>query len=554
MKEIFENFSQSKWLLIYILAFAFLVRVAGIGYGLPLWLIDDEPPFTLAALKMIQLKTLLPASYLADFQTVLYYPPYLSYLYLLPFSILLGFKYLFFSGGREQFIYYLTGDLSHFFLIARFLNVLTGVASVYLLYRIGKKIFQNEPIGLLSAFFLSTSLFHILMSANGRHWLPVSFFTILILWLLTLDWEFQKRYFAAILAVGIGMGVSPINAFLLIFIAGWYLFYERRRLRDLIREKYFYWALVIFIFLAILPGILYPQSFGFRGDLTFQETKSILGIIASPFVFLKPVALSEPILMLGVLVGLLFAFLYKRNLFLPTFLFLYAYSATFYLFFRYEHRFALPLFPLLAIMAAYGALEVYKRFTGRIFTALLILILAMPAVFSLRLSYLLYQNDSRNHLIEWVETNIPASSKILVYARLTRLPATPEAIKEQRAIDSGSLRKIDLAEENFPKQRSFHALNLHDVNNQEFYGNLEKYAKDNSYQYVFFGGTDVREAEKLKIFQKIATKGTALKSFGEFQEDYSPYIGQLLGNPLNLFKIKEFGPPVAIYELTINNK
>src|SRR3989344_2665350 len=281
MKEIFENFSQSKWLLIYILAFAFLVRVAGIGYGLPLWLIDDEPPFTLAALKMIQLKTLLPASYLADFQTVLYYPPYLSYLYLLPFSILLGFKYLFFSGGREQFIYYLTGDLSHFFLIARFLNVLTGVASVYLLYRIGKKIFQNEPIGLLSAFFLSTSLFHILMSANGRHWLPVSFFTILVLWLLNLDWEFKKRYFAAGFAVGVGMGVSPINALLLALIGYWYFFYEQRKFPELFKEKYSYLSLAVFIMLAVLPGILYPQSFGFTADLTSGQNKSILGIIQS---------------------------------------------------------------------------------------------------------------------------------------------------------------------------------------------------------------------------------------------------------------------------------
>src|SRR3989344_6054151 len=179
MKEIFENFSQSKWLLIYILAFAFLVRVAGIGYGLPLWLIDDEPPFTLAALKMLQLKTFLPASYLDEFRTILYYPPYLSYLYLLPFSILLGIKYLFFSGGREQFIYYLTSDLSQFFLIARFLNVVLGVLSAGLLYRVAKNIFsseggsasggQNEFPALLSAFFLSTSLFHILMSANGRH-------------------------------------------------------------------------------------------------------------------------------------------------------------------------------------------------------------------------------------------------------------------------------------------------------------------------------------------------------------------------------------------------
>src|SRR3989338_311499 len=422
-----------KWLLICILVFAFLVRVAGINYCLPLWLIDDEPPFTLAALKMIQLKTLLPASHLEEFRTVLYYPPYLSYLYLIPFTFLLGVKYLFFNGGREQFDFFLTGDLSGFFLIARFLNVLLGTASVYLLYKTVKNILKREVPALLSAFFLSTSLFHILMSANSRHWLPVSFFTVFVLWILSLDWEFKKKYFTAVLAIGVGMGFSPINGLLLALIGYWYFFYEQRSLSDLVKEKYFYLSLVVFGFRAVLPGILYPQSFGFRGDLTFQEAKSILGIVASPFIFLKPIALSEPILAFFAVLGLLFSIFYMRNLFLPVFLFLYAYSAVFYLFFRYEHRFTLPLFPLLAIMAGYGAVEAYKRIGGsRVLTALLVISLALPAIFSLKLSYLLYRNDSRTYLIEWVKSNVPAGSKILVYARLTRLPAVPEAIKEQR--------------------------------------------------------------------------------------------------------------------------
>lgn len=540
---------RPKWILIYILAFAFLVRVAGIGYGLPLWLIDDEPPFTLAALKMIQLKTLLLPAHLEEFKTVLYYPPYLSYLYLTPFSILLGIKYLLFGGGMGQFINYLARDLSHFFLIARFLNVLMGVISVYLVYSVGKKIFKQEAVGLAAAFFLSTSLFHILMSANGRHWLPVSFFTVLVLWLLNLDWEFPKNYFAAVLAVGIGMGFSPISVLLLALIASWYLFYERKSLAAMIKEKYFYLSLVVFGLLAILPGILYPQSFGFRGDVTIGGVKSIFGVVTSPFLFLKPVALSEPVLIFFAVLGLLFSVFYIRNLFWTIFLFLYTYSAIFYLFFRYEERFALPLFPLLALLAAYGVGEIYKKINNRIFIPLLILILALPAVFSLRLSYLLYKNDSRNHLIEWTEANIPYSSKILVYARLTRLPATPEAIQEQRTIDSGSLRKVDLAEESFPKQPSFHALNLYDVNNPGFFDNLEKYARDNHYQYLFFGGTDQRESDKLKKFQKLAEGIILLKSFGEFQEVYSPAIGQLTNSPFGLFKLKEFGPPVSIYKL-----
>ena len=66
-----------------ILALAALLRIAGIGHGLPLFVVDDEPPFVLAALKMLELKTLLPAAH-TEFQDFLYYPPYLAYL-LLPF-------------------------------------------------------------------------------------------------------------------------------------------------------------------------------------------------------------------------------------------------------------------------------------------------------------------------------------------------------------------------------------------------------------------------------------------------------------------------------------
>lgn len=540
-----------KWLFVYILTLAFLLRIVGVGYGLPMWLIDDEPPFTLAALKMLQLKTLLPATHLEEFRTVLYYPPYISYLYLLPFSILLGIKYLFFNGGQEQFIYYLTSDLSQFFLIARLLNVILGVLSIALFYKVVKKIFQNEFIGLLAAFFLSTSSFHILMSANGRHWLPVSFFIVLVLWILNLDWEFQKRYFVAVLVVGIGMGVSPITLLLLALIGYWYLFYEQKKLLDLFKEKYFYLSLALFGLLAILPGILYPQSFGFQADLTSGQTKSIWGILQSPFLFLKPIALSEPILVTLAIFGLAVIAFYQSRLFWPLSLFIYTYSAVFYWFFRYEHRFTLMLFPILALLAAIGFASIYKWIKNRALVTTLFFLLAVLIIFSLRLSYLLYQNDSRIFLREWTEENIPAGSRIMVFTRLTRLSTTPEAIKEQEVLDPFSLRKIDLAEANFnlPDKKYFHALNLYDVQNQEFYSNLEKYVRDNHYQYLFIGGTDVRKAERLKIFQEIASKGRLLKAFGEFQETYSPSIGQLIGNPFNLFKLEEFGPPVALYKL-----
>ena len=552
MRGALEKFFNPKLLLVYILLFSFLVRLAGIGYGLPLWLIDDEPPFTLAALKMIQLKTPLPVFHLDEFKAFLYYPPYLSYLYLFPFSVLLAVKYLFFSGGLDQFLYYITGDLSQFFLIARFFNVIFGVLSAWLLYKTAKNIFRSERIALLSAFLLSASLFHILMSATGRHWLPVSFLFALGLFFLTNEaLSFWKRFLYAMLIAGMGMGVSIIMVILPILVFYWILMYEKKPAVFLLKEKYFYLICGMFIILAAFPAVIYPGSFGFSGDVTVGSAKTILGILQSPFLFLKPVALSEPVLMIFAAIGLAFAFLRKRGLFWIVSLFIYTYSAIFYLFFRYEHRFTIALFPLLAIMAAYGFEECYKRISNKIVSAVFLLILLVPLALSLRLGYLFYNDDSRIHAREWVEKNIPQGSKVLVYARLTRLSSVKEAIEEQEKIDLGSLRRADAAERNFVSGRPvFHALNFYSISNPEFYKDIKNYASANNYQYLLMQMNDFNNSrEQWGLVRQLAEGKTELASFGGSPEEYSLFIGQLTGSPFYLFNLRELGPLIKIYKL-----
>lgn len=542
----------TRVILFSILGLSFLLRLAGIGYGLPLWVVDDEPPFTLAALKMIQLRTLIPAFHLDEFRTILYYPSYLSYLYLAPFSLLLAIKFLLFGGAANQFIYHLTSDLSQFFLVARFLNVAMGAASVFLVYRISKEIFKDEFTALMAAFFLGTSLLHIAFSFVGRHWLPISFFLALILMILSINrLNLKKKYILALLTAGIGLGISPILIISFVLIFSWYFFFDKLPLFAILKDKYFYLVFAILVASLLLPGVLYPQSFGFKGDLTLGQPKTVWGIIQSPFLFLKPVILSEPVLAMFAGIGLLAIFLRFRNLFWPIFIFIYSYSALFYLFFRYEHRFVAPLFPILAVLAAFGFVNIYKKINNKIFISGFFLILAVPLVLALRLSYLSHFNDSRIHLRQWVEKNIPAGSKILVYARLTRLPSSKEAIKEQELLDPQSLRKVDLAEANLEKRSGnfFHALNLYSVGNQNFYDNLEKYVRDNGYQYLLMSEADFRGPGRWNDFKKIAEGGKLLKSFGYPQEDFSLSVGQLIGNPFRLFALKEFGPLVFVYKL-----
>ena len=219
--------ANSRRILFVILVFAFLVRVAGIGYGLPLWLIADEPPFTLGALKMIELKTVIPRFHVEEFRSILYYPTYISYFLLPAFSGILAIKYLSFDGDRLSFINYIGSDLSDFFLAARFLNILLAVFSIYLIYGVSRNIFNDEWSGLAASFLLSTSLLHIMLSIAARQWMPISLILLLVLYFLTHpSMSFKKRYFLSILISGIGIDISAISSVALFLVDFYFLLFD----------------------------------------------------------------------------------------------------------------------------------------------------------------------------------------------------------------------------------------------------------------------------------------------------------------------------------------
>ncbi|MDP3935122.1 MAG: hypothetical protein Q8Q46_02830 [Candidatus Giovannonibacteria bacterium] len=541
--------SPQKWL-IFILALAFLIRIAGVSYGLPLWLVDDEPPFTLAALKMLELKTLLPVLHLADFKTVLYYPPYLSYLYLPFFAAFAGIKFLFYKGAANLFASYLLADLSGFFIITRVINVFMGVISIYLIYKIAQNIFKEEIPALFAAFFVSTSLIHVALSMASRHWLSVfSFSTLVLFWLSKPGLDFRKKYFLAIISAGIGIGFAIINSILFLLIAFWYIFYEKRPLLNILKEKFFYGLYALFFALLTLPYILYPGSLGFRADTTASAAKTIFGAITSPIFFAKTIALSEPLIIIFAILGLLFAFRNVRNLFWTFFTFIYAYSIIFYLVFRFEPRFFMGLLPFYVILAGYGFWETQKLLPRKILPQIFFLLLLIPLILSLRFGQLALRNDSRTSALKWVEANIPAGSKIMVLARLTNLPTNKAAAAEQEKLDPVSLRKVYLAQaemaENSPNFKSFHALNFRDLSNESFYENIDSYVKQNHYEYLFIQ-PGYRDSER---FKNIMKNSMLLKSHAGGDFGLSLAESQFIANPLGLFKTSELGPRIEIYKI-----
>ena len=543
-----------RHLLWQVILLAFLLRLAGVGYGLPLWLAGDEPPFVTATLKMIELKTVLPVLHQEEFKPTLYFPPYLAYLYIIPFTILLGVKYLLFSGTIPEFENFLLSDLSHFFILARIINVILGTLTVWLVYKISKNIFKKELPAIFSACFLAFSTLHAYLSFVARDWVPAVFLFSLAMWIISHPkYSFKKRYLAGALISGVGFGVSLIAGFIMLFMLFWYIFYEKNSIISVFKNKILYGALFIFLALSAMSIAVYPFGFHLSGDNTLAKNKTIAEFALSIINFLKPILISEPMLILFGIAGLFFSYKKARNYFWTATVFLFSYMSIFYLVFFYGQRYTIYLFPVIAILAGYGLYMSVsfapKKFWGLIF----VLVFFVPLSTAVKLDWLTIKDDSRMQARNWIEENIPDNTKILVYAEMTRIASTREAIGEQSSIDPASLRKIDKAEAFFRQNRhgytNFHALNLYSVNNDEFFKNIETYARENKYEYLlidpFYPPLKPRGQEE---FTSLVEKGELLKKFGSPQKKHCLRDGNF-GNVFGFWKLKEPGPQVEIYKL-----
>lgn len=544
------NLFFEKYGIFLVVTFAVIVRFAGILYALPLTsLVADESGLVFAALKMIQLKTLLPGMHAAAFEPILYYPPYLAYLFIPPFLAVAGIKYLFLGSSGINLQNYFAANLSPFFIAARLINIVFAVISIYLVYKIAYNIFQNKKTAILSGFFLATSLLHMSLSMVARHWLPASFIFLSGLFFLSNQaWSFKKRYFLAVLTAGIGMGLTPISGLIGVLILFWYLFYENHSLTDLLKEKFFYKLLPLFLLLAAVPIMLYPASYNFfRGSGAGVKTFS--GVLTSPVFFLKLAFITEPVLMFFAVLGIFAVYFSHKKLFWASVLFIFVYSTFFYLIYWYLHRFILPLLCILAIFSGYGFTVAWNYSKKNIFRIALIILLLMPAAVALRFSYLAFKGDSRLLARTWAEKNITAGSKIIVSGE-TRLLATKDAVEEKRMLDPNSINKFDsldsYTDEFLRGAPVYHALNLDYVDAESsFYDNPGAYILKNNYKYLIANTGD----ERFFVSDELKKRSKLLKTFGTAPDLFTHYNNEFFAYPLGLFQISELGPSVTIYQI-----
>lgn len=548
--------SKYQATLITIVALAFAIRLFGINYGLPLWLIGDEPPFVTAALKMIELKTVLPFLHQNELRSTLYFPPYLAFFYIPFFSILLAIKFIFFAGDLEIFKNHIVSNPSDLFLLARSLNVILGTATIYFIYRIAKNIFKEERPALLAAALLALSPLHVYFSVFARDWVPATFlFTIAIFILSRVDRPLINKYLIAAIIAGLAFGISLIAGFIMVFTLFWYLFYEKHTLLSVFVNKALYAALLIFLALAALSIALYPYGFHFASDNSIgSTTKSFYAYLTNLANFLYPALLSEPILIITALLGLFFCWSDRRDWFWTSASFIFTYASILYWLYHYEYRYTIYLFPLLAILAGYGLHRITNFLPNKKLANFVIAILLIFLAITIsRFSNLLLQNDTRAQARHWVETNLPTNTKIIVFAELMRLTSTLEAKAEQQALDPASLRQVDLSENYLRTEpqasQAFHALNLYTVENQELYQNPIAYVTKHHYEYLILDHNfPENNSDRRAAWLALAETGRPIIHFGSTDEKHLIRDGWF-PNIFDLLKLKNLGPKITIYKL-----
>ncbi len=555
----------SCWLLA-VLALGGALRLVGIAYGLPFPLVSDEEVLIGGAMRMMELRTLLPVLH-GDAMNILYYPPALSYLYLICMAPALAWLYV--ANGLpplDQFGMIVLNNIDLIWISARLSSLAFGTATIYLTYRIARTITNSTTAGIAAAALLSVDFMHTMLSHVARHWSATVFLIWLTAWLALRYYRAPSMGLALAMGVcsGIGFGTSYIGVLGIGFaVAAHFLCWHERRRAFLGREVFALAATVVtvsalfvvahpFPFLRLLKGTVVP----------LYEEKTLLGWLNLCVFYLDALWKSNPVLVLAALSGAVASILTSRWRLLAGVVFITViYTAFLFKALPLEDRYILPLTPALAILGGYAYLSLRSAFApsavGRAAISLIALVaFIFPALITAWSSVMLHRADTREQAAHWIERNLPADTPVLTNMNTVRLHPSRESLVAQRTMDMHSLKAIDRLRLSRPMQdgagSGWTTLNLWQLSPE----GLEKHnsaAAANSllasgYEYYVF---DTYGASHIPEFHAAMVAG--MDKIMEFRSCNQPLVPPMLRTTIlvaypihHLLECERFGPNVTI--------
>lgn len=327
-------------------------------------------------------------------------------------------------------------DSTLFFILGRLFSAILGVATVLVVYYLGKRMY-NHRVGILASLLLIFSPVHNKISHYMVPDGPMVFFLIfsfLFIWLIYLKGE-TKYYILAGLMAGFGMATKYGGQLLFIPLLLAHLFHGLEKKQSL-KE-------IIFTFKPILSGLFFILGFiigcpyaildfpTFWRDFNWQarhlytaghygsSTAQPAWLFYLKYGFRENIGkFSQYLVFLGIVWGIIR--LRKREIILL--------SLPLFLFFVMSNwktmavRYLLPVVPFLVLIGAYALDFSFTQLSSKFsflkkkevyIWSLIVIILLYPSILKVvRFNYSLTQKDTRTIAKEWIEQNIPKRKKI----------------------------------------------------------------------------------------------------------------------------------------------
>lgn len=573
--KLYGSEGEFNILLLFILLGALLVRVWGINFG-------------------------LPDKHYIDEQHLIYWafysgshwlrPVYYLYAPLIPMILLIEFSFYFISGyilgvfstPLQFFISYLS-DPTPFFLIGRVTMAVVGVATVWLVYTVGKTFFNNR-VGLIASFFLAFTFLHVKESHYIKQDVVTGFFVLAAIY-FTLNILEKARLRDYILggvmgALAFGAKYQAIIILPLIFTA------HVISTKTILSKKLILLGLAFLItFSLIHPYLIFEPKVTIEQTLPFVVSNVSLvypeHLQGKPiwwwFMFEHiPLGIGYPIFIAaiaGFTLCLLKTKTKKQFIFIPLLPLLFFISID-RLTSMHFARYAVMLLPYFILSAAIviDFLVSKMKYSGVLTIVLVIVFIAPSFIRIVQFNSLLIISDTRTLAKEWFEQVVPPGSKVLVES--TVKPEYPSNLNVSLALDGKSVEKRIREAENREQEALYlralreanrdkigydviattHVWGVTDENTDEFtrLQNVNYYV-DNSVSYIVLTGW-VQEPMSPEFEFSLNTYYTLVKEFKPTYEfKYDPHLIRMdyatLDN-VNIFRTDlVFGPTISVYKL-----
>ena len=418
-------------LILLILLTAIVVRVWGLGFGLPHTYHFDEPTYISAALNTA-------AGNIGRQPN----PTGFSNILLVEYGayFLLGRATGVFD-SLAQFEQAYRADISNFMLLSRLTSAIIGTINVYALYRLGKAVFGRR-VGLFAAAFLSVAFLHVRDSHYGVPDVSMTAFVTVCVWFAIMAYTGQNRTYLLLTAACAGFAVAvkwtawPVGFTLLIVAMSLKSngFAEQSFRHYASQFMYVVFTGLLGFIIGGFQILLESKAFfdyalleltaGEAGGFGDWQIDSVPGWLF----YIKTMAYGIGYLPFGAALGGIVLWLISSVKERAWWMFgiLLSFPISYYLIMgstrHYFSRYTLPFLPFMALFSAVFISRLYdyanaKKWPlqGKVFVVSLALLLpAQSLVSSIRHDILLTRVDTRTIAKEWIEANLPEGTRIAI--------------------------------------------------------------------------------------------------------------------------------------------